>query len=567
VEKSLRKHIAREDLDLIVSEIGLTPDWSAAYTPNAGPMDAVVKVQLTAERGRTSQEYVRQLRKAFAADPDLATLEFSFDSGGLVRGALNEGKSSPINIQLTGKNQDVLFVLADRIKSAVRGVRGIVDARVLQRPDAPQLIINVDRTKAQNVGLNQDDVMKNIIAALNSSITYNKKNFWIDPVSGNQYYVGVQYPAQNFQSIEDLENITITSPKQGQPIPLKNIATIQHGKLPTEMHHVNLQPAIDLTMNVDERDLGHVSDDVARVLGRFGTPAPGGKWIPYDPNYTEEANGFKVVERGGKKVAQWRGASGESREAPVLTEKGGKQVVRWTNAEGRNQQIELVTDRKGREHVVLAGAGIVLTGEYTRMQNTFRNLGMGLILASLLIYFLMVALDRSFIVPLAVMLIVPLCLIGILPMLYVTGSAVNVQSLLGFIFIVGIKVANTVLMTDYAQELRRHEGLSPVAAIRKAAALRVRPVTMTALAAFFAMIPTALALEHGSEANAPLARAILGGLLAGEPATLFVLPALYAILVRDRKNAVPAETSAHAEYEGTHPPELSDNTPYPEPEP
>ena len=131
------------------------------------------------------------------------------------------------------------------------------------------------------------------------------------------------------------------------------------------------------------------------------------------------------------------------------------------------------------------------------------------------------------------MLIVPLCLIGIMPMLYLTGSAVNVQSLLGFIFIVGIKVANSVLMTDYAQELRRHEGLAPTEAIRKAAGLRVRPITMTALAAFFALIPGALALERGSEANAPLARAILGGLLAGEPATLFVLPALYSLLIKD----------------------------------
>ncbi len=179
-----------------------------------------------------------------------------------------------------------------------------------------------------------------------------------------------------------------------------------------------------------------------------------------------------------------------------------------------------------------------MTGEYTRMQDTFRNLGTGLVLASLLIYFLMVALDKSFIVPLTVMLIVPLCLVGILPMLFFTGSAVNVQSLLGFIFVVGIKVANTVLMTDYAQELRRHEGLSPMEAIRKAASVRVRPVTMTALAAFFAMIPTALALEKGSEANAPLARAILGGLLAGEPATLFVLPAFYSLMVRDKRSTL-----------------------------
>src|SRR5262249_25316510 len=147
----------------------------------------------------------------------------------------------------------------------------------------------------------------------------------------------------------------------------------------------------------------------------------------------------------------------------------------------------------------LEGSKIVFSGEYRRMHDTFVNLVLYGLLAVLLIYFLMVALDKSFIVPLAVMLVVPLCLVGILPMLFLTGSAINVQSLLGFIFIVGIKVANTVLMTDYAQELRRHEGLSPIDAIRKAARLRVRPVTMTALAAFFAMVPTALALEKGSE--------------------------------------------------------------------
>jgi multidrug efflux pump subunit AcrB len=487
-EKFVRDHIPKEDLELIVSEIGLTADWSAAYTANSGPMDAVLKIQLTPERERSAQQYIRILRQAFARDSAFGSLEFSFDSGGLVRGALNEGKSSPLNVQLLGKNQKVLFTLADEIKKAIQEVPGIVDARVLQRPDAPELVINVDRTKAAQLGLNQDDVMTSVIAATNSSITYNKKNFWIDPVSSNQYYVGVQYPDKNFQSIDDILNIPITSKKQGIPIPLKNLASIAHGKIPTEIHHVNLQPAIDLTMNVEGRDLGHVSDDVARVLAKFGKDTGRRTWAPYDP------------------------ASKDTR-------------------------------------TLLEGAKITLAGEYSRMQDTFKSLGVGLILASLLIYFLMVALDKSFIVPLAVMLIVPLCLVGILPMLFFTRSAVNVQSLLGFVFIVGIKVANTVLMTDCAQELRRHEGLSPIAAIRKAASLRVRPVTMTALAAFFAMIPTALALEKGSEANAPLARAIIGGLLAGEPATLFVLPALYALMVRDKK----PEQEGHAENHDPQP--------------
>jgi multidrug efflux pump subunit AcrB len=474
VDQFIRANIPEEDLQMTLCEIGTMADWSAAYTPNAGPMDAIIKVQLTQERTRTSQEYIRLLRKGLARNHDFSGLEFSFDSGGLIRGALNEGKSSPINIQLVGKHQGTLFKIADKILKAVEKVDGIVDARVLEKPDAPELIIEVDRKKAQQIGLNQAEIMRSVIAATNSSIMYNKRSFWIDPKNGNQYFVGVQYPDQDFKTFEDILNIPITGSKQGTAIPLRNVATIRPSLLPTEIHHVGMQPAIDLTMNIEGRDLGHVSDDVARVLAQFGKKNKDGSWAPYDP-----------------------------------AAKGGK---------------------------TLEGAKIVLTGEYTRMQETFKYLGLFLLLASLLIYFLMVGLDKSFIVPLAVMLIVPLCLVGILPMLYVTGSAINIQSLLGFIFIVGIKVANTVLMTDYAQELRRHEGLSPLEAIRKAASVRVRPVTMTALAAFFAMVPTALALEHGSEANAPLARAILGGLLAGEPATLFVLPALYALLVRDKKD-------------------------------
>jgi multidrug efflux pump subunit AcrB len=321
------------------------------------------------------------------------------------------------------------------------------------------------------LGLTQADVMKAIIAALNSSIQFNKTNFWIDPKSKNQYYVGVSYFEEDIKSIDTILDIPITSPVQNKPVPMRNVVRIDRMPVATEVTHYNIQPTMELTMGVHKRDLGHVSDDVAKILDKFGRFEKAGEWVTYDPN--------------------------------------------------------------GKDKQELVGSKIVLSGEYLRMKETFSSLGFGLLYASLLIYFLMVGLDRSFLVPLSVMLIVPLCLIGIMPMLYLTTSAVNVQSLLGFIFIVGIKVANSVLMTDYAQELRRHEGLSPTQAIRKAAGLRVRPITMTALAAFFALIPGAFALERGSEANAPLARAILGGLLAGEPATLFVLPALYSLFIRD----------------------------------
>jgi multidrug efflux pump subunit AcrB len=467
VEQVIRK-LLKKDLQTIISEVGVVADWSAAYTPNSGPMDAVVKVQLEAERERSAQEYVEVLRQQLnQAFPDL---EFAFDAGGMIRGAMNEGKSTPLNVRVRGQDTVKTREVAAAIQTEVTKIPGVVDARIIQRLDYPEFVLDVDRTKAADLGLSQADVMKNVVAAFNSSISFNKKNFWFDPVSHNQYFVGVQYPEGDIESIETLMNIPITSPKQNEPVPLQNIASISRTTVPAEVHHTTLQPTIDLTMGVSGRDLGHVADDIARVLKKFGVPNGRGVWSPYEVG------------------------------AP--------------------------------DHKLLAGGKLELTGEYSRMQDTFRNLSVGLILAALLMYFLMVALDRSWVVPLTVMGTVPLALAGVLPMLYFTRTALNVQSLLGIIFIVGIKVANTVLMSDFAQELRRHEGLSPTEAIRKAASIRVRPVTMTALAAFFAMVPAALAIERGSEANAPLARAILGGLIAGEPATLFVLPCLYSLFVK-----------------------------------
>src|SRR5262249_49955635 len=157
----------------------------------------------------------------------------------------------------------------------------------------------------------------------------------------------------------------------------------------------------------------------------------------------------------------------------------------------------------------------------------------GLVLATLLIYFLMVALFKSWLSPLVILSAVPVGLVGVVTMLYVTETAINVQSLLGVIFMVGIVVSNTVLLVDFAQNLRRQENLNPTDAIVKAASVRVRPVVMTALAAFFALLPMALGLGRGSEANTPLGRAVIGGLLAGPVTTLFVVPALFSLVVKD----------------------------------
>jgi multidrug efflux pump subunit AcrB len=517
VEQSIRD-VLKKDLLTIISEIGVVADWSAAYTPNAGPMDAVIKVQLEAEREHSAQEYVTMLRKKL--NEQYPNLTFAFDSGGMIRGAMNEGKSTPLNVRIVAKDMDKARNLAAAIQSEVRSIPGVVDARITQRLDYPEFMIDIDRAKAAFLGLTQADVIQNVVAALNSSIQFNKKNFWIDPVSHNQYFVGVQYPEADIRSVETMLNIPITSPTQTEPVPLRNLATIRRMQVPAEVNHSTLQATIDLTMGVAGRDLGHVADDVASVINRFGANVSPGVWKPYEVDKNR-----KPIVRSLGETAQ--GAAGKSD----------------------------ASQKKGStKYKLLEGGKLELVGEYARMQDTFRSLSVGLVLASLLMYFLMVALDKSWVVPFTVMFTVPLSQAGVIPMLYLTGTALNVQSLLGIIFIVGIKVANTVLLSDFAQELRRHEGLSPTEAVRKAAAIRVRPITMTALAAFFAMIPAALAIERGSEANAPLARAILGGLIAGEPATLFVLPCLYSLMVKDQPGAaVEAHEESEAEAEQDEP--------------
>ena len=477
VENYVKRRLG-EDLEIIISEIGLTADWSAAFTPNSGPMDGIVKVQLKGERSKSAQEYVDILRRGFQSDPDFTNskaaidLEFAFDAGGMIRAAMNEGKSTPINIRITTKDLGKARRVAEKMLEEIKQIDGVVDARIMQRLDYPQYMIEVDQAAASQMQLTQMDVMTNLVASLNSSVQFNKRNFWIDPKSHNQYYVGVQYPEKEITSLETLKDIQITSPSQNKSIPLRNLAKLHKLEVPAEVAHTNLQPTMDLTMGIYGRDLGHVAEDVQKIVAKYGIARKDGGWSPYDPDSDEK----KPME----------------------------------------------------------GAKILLSGEYEKMQQTFRNQAIGMILAVTLIYFLMVALFKSYIMPLVVMCAVPIGVVGVVLVLFFTGTALNVQSLLGVIFMVGIVVSNTVLLTDFAQNLRKTEKLEPTEAIRRAAAIRVRPVVMTALATFFALIPMALGLSRGSEANVPLGRAVLGGLVAGLVTTLFVVPAVFSLLIHGK---------------------------------
>ena len=350
---------------------------------------------------------------AQSLNDNFENLDFAFDAGGMIRAAMNEGKSTPLNVRIRGKDMVKTRDVAAAIEREVESIPGVVDARIVQRLDYPEFMIDIDRAKAADLGLSQADVIQNVVAALNSSIQFNKKNFWIDPVSHNQYFVGVQYPESDIRSVETLLNIPITAPTQPNSVPLRNVAKIVRTQVPAEVNHTTLQATIDLTMGVSGRDLGHVADDVARVMDRFGKLDSRGVWEPYEVDKNHQ---------------------------PILLSQQSKSAS--VPAETKS------TGAAASKYKLLVGGKMELVGEYSRMQDTFINLSIGLILASLLMYFLMVALDKSWVVPFTVMFTVPLSQAGVIPMLYLTGTALNVQSLLGIIFIIGIKVANTVLLSD-----------------------------------------------------------------------------------------------------------------------
>ena len=450
VEKEIADVIPPDELQTVVSEIGLNNDWSAAYSPNAGQQDTVIRLQLSPKRKQSAQQYAVLLRKRLQGHPNFSDLEFSFDTGGMVSAALNFGSSSPIDIEITGGTPEQKFAVASKVKALVQDVPGAADTRVLQRNDSPYLMLEVDRQKAASIGLSARDVVMQVVTAMNSSIALTR-NFWIDPKSGNQYFVAVQYPDDPNFRIEDLKNVVATGSNQSTPIRLSTLISIRETTQPVEFNHVGLKRVVNVQVNTQERDIGGVASDIDKRLKTLELP-----------------QGMKAE----------------------------------------------------------------LRGEYARMNESASSLAMGLILASILVYLLMVPLMRSFLMPMIIMVTVPLGLIGVLVMLWATGTSLNVQSEMGVIFLVGIVVSQGVLLMDFANQLRK-QGTPVREAITQAATIRFKPILMTFLATFLDLLPMAIGLGRGSEALTPLARTVVGGLVTATALTLFVIPILFTMLVRD----------------------------------
>jgi multidrug efflux pump subunit AcrB len=451
MEKTIRAQIPERDLQMMISNIGVLYDWPAAYTPNSGPMDAFINLQLTGHRSRTAQEYAERLRPVLReAFPGV---ELSYDTGGLLTAALNFGLPSPINIQVEGNKLDVAAELAEQIRARVAKVPGTTDVRIQQKLDYPQIGINVDRVKAAYLGLTQEDVVKNVVTTLNSSINFAPA-FWIDHRNGNHYFIGAQYRESAIRSLETLENIPITGPRQKTPVLLKQLATFDRTTAPAEVNHHNITRVIDIYANVSGRDVGRTAADIERAITAVEPPA---------------------------------------------------------------------------------GYFVRMRGEVASMRESFAGLGFGLALAVVLVYLVIVVQFRSFVDPLIVMFAVPLGFIGVLLMLFLTRTNLSIQSLMGVIMMVGIVVSFSVLLVEFANQLRRKEGQTVEEAIRAAARIRLRPILMTALAAVLGLVPMAVA----GGANIPLARAVIGGVLASTVLTLFVVPVLYTLL--KQRSSGPAE--------------------------
>jgi multidrug efflux pump subunit AcrB len=485
VEKVIHSIIPDHDRQMIVTDIGVLYDWPAGYTANSASMDSTMLIQLVdaRERSTSSQHYAERLREAL--NKEFTGVEFAFNTGGMVSAALNFGLPAPINIQIEGSSMERQFGIAQGIRDMIREeVPGAVDVRIQETIDYPTIKLNPDRTKMAYSGIDHEDTVKNLMSMLNSSTSFDPA-FWLDHKSGNHYFVGVTYKEQDINSVDSLLSVPVSSQKTRMPVQLQDLV----GKpvmtsSAVEVNHLALTRVVNIYANVEGRDVGSVAADIERVLSSWGT----------------------------------RGKTTEG-------------VAKWSVPD---------PDKPGE---ALAGYSVNMRGEVASMNESFASLGFGMILAVILIYLIMVAQFRSFLDPFIILFAVPLGIIGVLVILVVTSTTLNVQSLMGVIFMVGIAVSNSILLVEFANRLRQEHGYTPLDAAIESGRVRLRPILMTSLAAIVGLIPLAL---HEGEATMPLARAVIGGLSVSTALTVFVVPCLYVMFKGRKRPTDVVQSSAIA---------------------
>jgi multidrug efflux pump subunit AcrB len=432
---------------MIVSNIGVTPDFSAIYTPNSAPHTAFVQASLKEGHKTGSYEYMRRVREQL--NRRLPQLSTYFQSGGLVDAVLNLGLPAPIDVQVSGNNLTKVYAVATQIAGPARQLRGVSDVLIPQDIDYPALQLDIDREKASLLGLSQKEIVDNVITALTSNGMI-APNYWIDPKSGNPYMLTVQYPENQVKTIGDLRQIPLRGVKSTEPTFLDSVVKISTVPSPTEVDHYQLFRVVDVYVSPKNENLGGVTRQIEQIVKQTKLPE---------------------------------------------------------------------------------GVRVTLRGSVQGMRQSFKSFGIGLILSVVLVYLVLVAQFASWEDPFIILLAVPPGLAGVLLFLLATGTTLNVMSLMGVVMMVGIVVSNSILIVEFARHLRQ-EGKTVREAVSVASRLRLRPILMTSLATMLGLIPMAMKLGTGSEAYAPLARAIIGGLLVSVLVTVYLVPAAYVIVHR-----------------------------------
>jgi hydrophobic/amphiphilic exporter-1 (mainly G- bacteria), HAE1 family len=450
VEDLIRQVVPAEERQIIVSNIGITTDFSAIYTTNSAPHTAFVQVSLKEGHKIGSYEYMRRVRERLSQNlPQLSTY---FQSGGLVDAVINLGLPAPIDIQVSGNNLNKVYATAVSLASPVRALRNVNDVLIPQDIDYPALELDVDREKASLLGLSQKEVVDNVITSLTSNGMI-APNYWIDPVSGNPYMLTVQYPEDQVKTVMDLKQIPLRGMKSTQATFLDTVVKVKTIPSPTEVDHYQLFRVIDIYVAPKAEDLRGVTSQVEDIIKKTKLPE---------------------------------------------------------------------------------GVRVNLRGSVQGMRASFKSFGIGLILSVVLVYLILVAQFASWEDPFIILLAIPPGLAGVLLFLLVTRTTLNVMSLMGVVMMVGIVVSNSILIVEFARHLH-HEGQPVKEAVSLASRMRLRPILMTSLATVLGMIPMAIGAEPGSEQYAPLARAIIGGLLVSVVVTVYLVPAAY-LMVHGKKD-------------------------------
>jgi len=453
IEDIIREEVAPDELAVVVSNIGVTPGFSSMYTSNSGQHTATIQASLKEKHRIGSYEYMDRVRRRLRKE--LPQVSAYFQSGGLADAVLNLGLPAPIDVQVSGSNLEEAHKIATEIAGQVRALPGVSDVLVPQDIDYPALQLEVDRRRAGDLGLSSKEVVHNVITAL-ASDQMIAPSFWVDPKSGNDYMLTVQYPELRVRNLDDLSAIPIRAEKNSRSTRLDSVSSIRHIHAPTEVDHYQLRRVIDVYVAPSGEDLGKLASGIEKIVSN-----------------TSISKNVRVTLRG------------------------------------------------------------MVQG----MRVSFRSFGLGLILAVLLVYLILVAQFQSFLDPLLILLAVPTGLTGVLIILFLTGTTLNVMSLMGVVMMVGIVVSNSILIVEFTRRLRA-DGKSVREAVALACRVRLRPVLMTSLATLIGLIPMAMKLGTGSEAYAPLAQAIIGGLAVSVVLTLFIVPAAY-LLVHGKEDSLP----------------------------